>query len=227
MCDFSVSMGSSDTTATAGATPGVTATASDEPSSCDTDECDSFHMHGPFAPHGAPIPRGCDPGDSKFPDDSTKSQITCQGESTDFAPYTIDGKTVDCSGNLECHLSAGGLCGTKKGNKAFHKCYYPTSAAEYTEWRPNTKLWEHEPARDVCVATQSQFRRWCDMPWTHSGKCKEVYTQPLYDRVKRQCNSKARPPWYYNSNDGTCHMTKSYCTLPTDKGGGRHRVRRL
>jgi hypothetical protein len=181
--------------------------------------------HGPYRVDPDSVPNFCEPGDSIYPEDSTKSNILCQGDTVDPEPYLMDGKVVECTTDDECRiLGVGGVCGITEGLKSYHKCYDDPTSAPYLEWRDELQMWEGLPTdKNVCIYTIPHYRRWCEMPWTRPGggneQHDEDFTIPLEKRIQQFWKTKARPPFWYNTDNGECHISKSYCTNSLDAGG--------
>lgn len=128
---------------------------------------------------------------------------------------------VPCQTDEQCIISpgVGGVCGRDPRAAAYGFCYDP-SMPPYLEWRDELKMWtDLPPSRNVCIQTLPYMRQWCEMPWTRAGKNPDNPQIPLSMRVKNAWKSKARPPFWYNDLDGSCHVTKTYCDANLKNGG--------
>ena len=178
---------------------------------------------------------GQDPADASLygrcfippqPNDTPK---LCQPPVPDHAPYTVDmyegdqvvSKPVPCEVDQHCWFppGVGGVCGRDPALPTYGYCYDPSSPP-YLEWKDEMRLWDGvPPSKNVCIETDPTARRWCEMPWTRPGTDDEDFTHPLQRRVKDAWKEKARPPFMYDERDGTCHVTRTYCTANLKDGG--------
>jgi hypothetical protein len=128
---------------------------------------------------------------------------------------------VPCVTDEECVIApgVGGACGRDPTKASYGFCFDPYTAP-YLEWRDEIKLWDGiPPSRNVCVETTPYSRQWCEMPWTRPGANPNDPNIPLPQRVKNAWKNKARPPFWYDERDGTCHVTKTYCEANLKNGG--------
>lgn len=178
---------------------------------CDYAIVPTHKIVGPYTT--TPLPSGCYPGDYRTPE----SGNLCQPPAVEHPVYTIDrrdtGPTpVTCTSDVDCFVyGAGGMCGAQG------VCV--NDEAPYLEWRDQVELYSGYQSKNVCVQTDPSARRWCEMPWTRSGSQPDDLTTDLQTRVTKAWKTKARPPFYYNSRDGKCYVTKSYCTKSAKNGG--------
>jgi hypothetical protein len=128
---------------------------------------------------------------------------------------------VPCVQDEDClfHPGVGGVCSRDPSLDSYGYCIDPYTQP-YLEWRDEIQMWDDmPPSRNVCVETLPYMRRWCEMPWTRAGMNADDPTLPLPMRVKNAWKSKARPPFWYDERDGTCHVTKTYCEANLKNGG--------
>lgn len=147
----------------------------------------------------------------------------------DPLPYTVQmyddddvpqESKVPCVMDAQCTFSpgVGGVCGRDPSAASHGFCYNPYGEP-YLEWREEIELWDGVQNRNVCVETFSEQRQWCEMPWTRTGTNENDLTVPLPQRVKDAWKSKARPPFWFDERDSTCHVTKTYCEANLKNGG--------
>jgi hypothetical protein len=172
---------------------------------------------GPYADE--PLPPGCNAGDFRAPEPGL-----CQPAEVRSPVYTIDRfqsddaavsvpTPVPCATDEDCYVyGVGGVCGASTG-----MCEDNETA--YVEWRKNVELWSGYATKAACVEASPMAKRWCEMPWTRSGVHADDPNLTLQHRVNLAWKTKARPPFWYNPSDGTCHVTKTYCTANTGNGG--------
>lgn len=150
----------------------------------------------------------------------------CQPEPRNFTPYTITTKEgekpVPCTFDEQCGVwGVGGSCGVDPDSPSYGFCYND-STPPYLEWRDEIETWTGmPPQKNVCIQTMAIPRRWCEMPWTRAGTDRGPNGEdiPLDKRVKLSWKARARPPFWYDERDGTCHVTKSYCSKNLKNGG--------
>lgn len=180
---------------------------------------------------------GTDPRDAALfgrcytpPSVTDTSTHRCQPPARHYTPYTVkmleDGKEVArpvaCSFDEQCSISpgAGGRCGMDPDQPDTYGFCYDASVPPYLEWRDEVPLWEGQaPAKNMCVETLPYMRKWCEMPWARGSRHPEDPAEPLERSVKMAWKTRARPPFWYDAQDGTCHVTKSYCTKNLKNGG--------
>lgn len=174
---------------------------------------------------------GVDPADAALygrcylpVDDSVDESLCPRTSPASGSPYTVDGVgTVGCSADFQCSVppGVGGRCGMDPTQPTYGLCYDAYSAP-YLEWRDEIPTWDGlPPNKNVCVETFPMPRMWCEMPWTRPGMDGNSGdpSLPLDERVKLAWKSKARPPFWYDERDGTCHVTKRYCSANLKDGG--------
>ena len=183
---------------------------------------------------------GVDPADAALygrcyiPSSTTPVDRLCTDLPNLHQPYTVemyqdndDGSSVivdaqvPCTSDEHCSLppGVGGRCGLDPSQSTYGFCY-DGAQKPYLEWRDEVQLWNGlEPSKNVCMESLPYMRKWCEMPWTRAGMDEDDQTQPLEQRVKNEWKSRARPPFWYNQDDGTCHVTKQYCTANLKDGG--------
>jgi len=184
---------------------------------------------------------GQDPGDASLygrcfiPTSSDLPPQLCAQQPEVYEPYTIEmyeeqedgsqkvvSSKVPCSSNEQCSIppGVGGECGMDPSKSTYGFCY-DSSSPPYLEWRDEVQVWDGLPSsKNVCMETLPYMRRWCEMPWTRAGSNTDSDPlQPLEQRVKDDWKSRARPPFWYDEEDGTCHVTKTYCTANLKNGG--------
>ena len=158
--------------------------------------------------------------------------VMCRGQNPDPEPYHVDvydddgnivSQPVACIDDFDCVFppGAGGMCQLEPNKRATGYCYDMNAAPKpYLEWRDEAVLWTGEaPSKNLCLRTLPEGRRWCEMPWTRPGANDENTAIPMEQRVKNAWKTKARPPFWYNRDDGSCHVTKKYCTNNLKNGG--------
>ena len=178
---------------------------------------------------------GQDPGDAALygrcytPVEPVQSDRLCQPITINHKPYTVKNyegeqvvdSPVPCEVDEHCWFppGVGGVCGRDPSLPTYGYCYDP-SLPPYLEWRDEVQFWtDMPPSKNVCVETQAYPRQWCEMPWTRAGPNTDNPTDPLSVRVKRSWKSRARPPFWYDERDSSCHVTKTYCTANLKNGG--------
>jgi len=136
------------------------------------------------------------------------------------APTTIG--PVACKTNDDCILppGVGGVCERDPSKKAYGYCI-DIPRTPYLEWRDEVQMFSSgaPPSRNVCLETVPYARKWCEMPWTRTGANPDDLSLPLDVRVKDAWKTKARPPFWYDERDGTCHVTRTYCEANLENGG--------
>jgi len=181
---------------------------------------------------------GADPRDATLfgrcytpPPENDTSKDRCKPPKRQYTPYTVnmfdeDGKEVarpvPCSFDEQCSISpgAGGRCGMDPGQPDTYGFCYDASLPPYLEWRDEVQTWTGlPPNKNVCTETLPYPRKWCEMPWSRASDHPENPSEPLDQSVKMAWKTRARPPFWYNQNDGTCHVTRSYCTKNLKNGG--------
>lgn len=133
---------------------------------------------------------------------------------------------VACRDDIDCFMppGVGGLCERDPRSSNYGFCVDPANMPRpYLEWRRSFQMYDNVyPAQNVCVETIPAARQWCEMPWTRPGMS-PTFTEDmkldLQSRVKNAWKTKARLPFYYNSSDGTCHVTNTYCSANLKNGG--------
>jgi hypothetical protein len=152
--------------------------------------------------------------------DNSEEAETYAEEHPDEPWPTVEDR-VPCVIDEQCWIppGVGGVCSRDPSLDSYGYCVDPPSDA-YLEWRDEIQMWNDMPAsRNVCVETIPYMKKWCEMPWTRAGINDEDPTLPLPLRVKNAWKSKARPPFWYDERDGTCHVTKTYCEANLKNGG--------
>jgi len=164
------------------------------------------------------------------PNETTTQEGTCAPVRYDPPPYQVqmfDSNNqiitgpVPCSTDFDCSVApgVGELCSRNPDELAYGYCYNPYPNL-YLEWRDKYQKWSNEdPVEDVCVLSLPFPKQWCEMPWIRQGSNVDDPTLSLKDQIKLAWKTKAHPPFWYNSNDGTCHITKTYCTANLKNGG--------
>lgn len=180
---------------------------------------------------GITPPATCAPGDTRYAmmttdkdDDGNPidtSKLYCKGMTYDPEPYLLNGQPVTCTNDMECALNgAGGACMLIPDRKATGKCV--DTGMGYLEWRRNFTQWQGTQPQDACIATNSLFRRWCEMPWTRppmDENKEEPMDVSMSDRVKLFPQVKKHPPFYYDDCSGKCYVTNPYCSNEVEDGG--------
>ena len=180
----------------------------------------------------------CSPGDvlyTKFTskeadahdDDEARNKWVCQGKNYDPPPYVVkkmvNGTLVDtptkCTSDNDCTLSAGGSCMLYENKQATGYCVDPGQG--YLEYRDNWTSWDGRTGNSMCVQTQSEFKKWCEMPWTRHGANADDddLSTSLEKRISLHPETKRHPPFWYDDSSGTCFMTKDYCMRSIPDGG--------
>lgn len=134
---------------------------------------------------------------------------------------TVVAKPVPCETDQHCYIppGVGGQCGRDPTSETYGLCY-DTSTAPYLEWREEVNMWDGlPPSKNVCMETMPFPRKWCEMPWTRAGPEEDDPMLPLDDHVKAGWKSRARPPFWYDERDSTCHITRPYCVSNLKNGG--------
>lgn len=165
---------------------------------------------------------------------TTSDDRLCPQPDTLYDPYTVEmyeeqedgsekvvNSRVACTSDVHCSLppGVGGVCGLDPSKSTYGFCY-DSAQKPYLEWRDEVQMWNGlAPNKNVCLETLPYMRKWCEMPWTRAGMDEDDQSQPLSHRVKGEWKSRARPPFWYNEDDGTCHVTKKYCTNNLKDGG--------
>lgn len=140
-------------------------------------------------------------------------------------PYLVDGKPVPCKSHVECSYDLGGMCmlyGTgdnKDKRTASGYCVDTGVGMGYLEWRKGFSQAGNAPPKDQCVQTYSQFKKWCEMPWTRPGDKPDDLSESVAQRVQRHPQVRAHPPFYYDDYSGRCYITKEYCKAAVENGG--------
>ena len=179
-----------------------------------------------FVPNPPPDASAC-PGMTQVEEPYTVWQYDNSDEGVSYAeshpnePWPTVEARVPCVMDEQCQLppGVGGLCGRDPSLESYGYCTN-YSTPPYLEWRDEVQMWDGlPPSRNVCVETMPYMRKWCEMPWTRTGMNEDDPTLPLSTRVKLAWKSKARPPFWYDERDSTCHVTKTYCEANLKNGG--------
>lgn len=162
-----------------------------------------------------------DPDPYTVPMYDTSDEAVAHAKSYPDDPLRTVTAQVPCVMDEDCAIppGVGGVCGRDPNGAAYGFCYNPYPSP-YLEWRDEIRVWDGmPPSRNVCVETMPYSRQWCEMPWTRPGANPNNPTVPLPQRVKDAWKTKARPPFWYDDRDGSCHVTKTYCEANLKNGG--------
>ena len=143
-------------------------------------------------------------------------------------PYYFDGAPAVCTTSADCNNFLGGSCSAPAPAPA--SATDPAKAVKgvcvqtsnFVNSRKQMQVWEGGETRDRCMVDIPEFKKFCTMPWTRSNSdgSEDDQSKSLGENVATGWKSRWRPPFFYNEDDGTCLVTKEYCTASVNKGGG-------